>query len=195
NDDSTGQAVTCPSTLSSRIASVALTAGQTYYIGVAGYNGARGAYTLNINYTGSVGSCCVGSACTLTDALNCAGTYADGGSCSPSPCGSSGVCCRGSTCSTAIATAGDCAASLNGALAGAFFASSASCNAGGSTTTPCCYPDYNKMNGVGVPDIFDFLNDWFAGRLFANVGGDGSSGSLSVQNIFDFLNAWFAGGC
>jgi hypothetical protein len=109
--------------------------------------------------------------------------------------GGGGVCCRGATCNTSITSAGACSSSLNGALAGAVFASSASCNSGGSTTTPCCYPDYNKVNGVGVPDIFDFLNDWFAGKLFANVGGDGNSGTLAVQNIFDFLNAWFAGGC
>ncbi|HVU63126.1 MAG TPA: hypothetical protein VHC70_04070, partial [Phycisphaerales bacterium] len=60
---------------------------------------------------------------------------------------------------------------------------------------PCCYPDYNKLNGITVGDIFDFLNDWFAGQKFAIVGGDGTHGQLQVQNIFDFLNAWFAGGC
>jgi hypothetical protein len=46
-----------------------------------------------------------------------------------------------------------------------------------------------------VQDIFDFLNDWFAGRKSAIVGGDGTTGTLAVQNIFNFLNAWFAGGC
>jgi hypothetical protein len=110
--------------------------------------------------------------------------------------GPAGVCCRGSTCNTTFTTAGACTASLGGALAGAVFPSAATCNAGGSTTTPCCYPDYNKVNGVGVPDIFDFLNDWFAGKPFASFGGDGHAGTiLAVQNIFDFLNAWFAGGC
>jgi hypothetical protein len=109
--------------------------------------------------------------------------------------GATGVCCRGSTCTTSVSSAAACTASLSGALAGSTFPTSASCNSGGSTTSPCCYPDYNKVNGIGVPDIFDFLNDWFAGRKFAIVGGDGNTGTLSVQNIFDFLNAWFAGGC
>ena len=69
------------------------------------------------------------------------------------------------------------------------------CNGSGSTTSPCCYADYNKVGGVSVQDIFDFLTDWFAGSPYAAAGGDGSSGTLSVQNIFDFLSAWFSGGC
>jgi hypothetical protein len=105
--------------------------------------------------------------------------------------GSSGVCCRGATCNTSVPQA-SCTSST---LAGAVFAASATCNSGGSATTPCCYPDYNKTGGITVGDIFDFLNDWFAGSKFAVVGGDGNTGILAVQNIFDFLNAWFAGGC
>jgi hypothetical protein len=85
---------------------------------------------------------------------------------------------------------------MGNTLAGAVFVSSAgTCNSGGSTTTPCCYADYNKIGAVTVGDIFDFLNDWFAGSPYANFGGDGTPASLAVQNIFDFLNAWFAGGC
>jgi len=70
----------------------------------------------------------------------------------------------------------------------------AACNSG-SNTTPCCLADYNKTGGITVQDIFDFLNDWFAGSVFARVGSDGSPGPLTVQNIFDYLNIWFAGGC
>jgi hypothetical protein len=55
--------------------------------------------------------------------------------------------------------------------------------------------DYNKIDGVTVGDIFDFLSNWFAGKKFVIPGGDGTHGILNVQNIFDFLNAWFAGGC
>ena len=58
-----------------------------------------------------------------------------------------------------------------------------------------CYADYNKVGGISVQDIFDFLADWFAGSAFANTGGNGTPGPLSVQNIFDFLADWFAGGC
>jgi hypothetical protein len=87
-------------------------------------------------------------------------------------------------------------ASLNGNhLAGAAFSATASCNVAVNSRTPCCHADYNKINGISVQDIFDFLNDWFAGSPFAAPAGDGVSGTLSVQNIFDYLNMWFAGGC
>lgn len=107
-----------------------------------------------------------------------------------------GVCCRGATCSTAITSSAACTGSLiGGQTAGASFPTGAACNSGGSTTTPCCYANYNKVGGITVNDIFDFLNDWFAGSPYANTGGNGAAGPLAVQNIFDFLNAWFAGGC
>jgi hypothetical protein len=106
--------------------------------------------------------------------------------------GASGVCCRGATCNASVIQA-NCVGS---GTAGAVFATtSGACNAGDSTTTPCCYADYNKTGGITVADIFDYLNSWFAGSLYAKVGGDGASGTLAVQDIFDFLNAWFAGGC
>jgi hypothetical protein len=108
----------------------------------------------------------------------------------PIPVAGSGVCCRGSTCNSSIAQA-SCVGSGN---AGAVFASAASaCNASGNGASPCCYADYNKQGGVSVADIFDFLNDWFAGNPMAAVGGDGTTGTLSVQHIFDFLNFWFSG--
>ena len=112
------------------------------------------------------------------------GTYqGDGTLCTPDPCGSSGVCCRGATCSTT--TSGQCTTGTG--TAGAAFVGSGTC--GTSNSTPCCYGDYNKLNGISVQDIFDFLSDWFAGNPYAHTGGDGSTGVLSVQNIFDFLSA------
>ncbi len=108
-----------------------------------------------------------------------------------------GVCCRGATCNSTITSAAACTGSLvGGQAAGAFFpTASSTCNTGGSTSSPCCYADYNKVGGITVNDIFDFLGDWFAGSNFANVGGNGGPAALAVQNIFDFLSAWFAGGC
>jgi hypothetical protein len=110
-----------------------------------------------------------------------------------------GVCCRGATCTTEFTTSAACSSSVGLALAGSRFVSAAAaCNpasGGGGATTPCCYADYNKVDGVSVQDIFDFLNDWLASRKYANVGGDGTTGTLTVQNIFDFLNDWLAGGC
>jgi hypothetical protein len=116
-----------------------------------------------------------------------------------------GVCCRGATCSTTYVDAAGCEAALDTTSASVhskFVTGSATCNTPvtipgtlGNTTSPCCYANYNHNTTLEVQDIFDFLNDWFAGKKGALVGGNGSSGTLSVQNIFDFLNAWFAGGC
>jgi hypothetical protein len=50
--------------------------------------------------------------------------------------------------------------------------------------------DFNRDGQVGVQDIFDFLNAWFANDPSADFNGvDG----VSVQDIFDYLNAWFVG--
>ncbi|HMN42599.1 MAG TPA: proprotein convertase P-domain-containing protein, partial [Phycisphaerales bacterium] len=102
---------------------------------------------------GLVGSCCVGAACSIvTSGAACAGSFTLGTTtCTPTTCGpASGVCCRGATCNTSVSQA-NC---TGGALAGASFApAAASCNATGSTTTPCCYADYNKVNGLEIQDI------------------------------------------
>jgi hypothetical protein len=199
NDDSTTSVACTSSTLNSRIASVAMTAGQTYYIGVGGYNGATGAFLLHVNYVSAagVGSCCVSTTCTLTDGGNCSGTFQAGGVCSPNPCGGpTGVCCRGATCTTTITSSAACTAGVTaGSLAGAAFPTAAACNTTAISNSPCCYANYNKVNGITVQDIFDFLGDWFAGKPYALVGGNGTSGTLAVQNIFDFLSNWFNGGC
>ena len=103
-----------------------------------------------------------------------------------------GVCCRGATCSTTVAQ-GSCTGS--GTAGASFVTTSSVCNSGPISSTPCCYADYNKVGGLSVQDIFDFLGDWFASSPFANTGGNGGAAPLSVQNIFDFLTDWFAGGC
>jgi hypothetical protein len=198
NDDSTGQTGACSIGSRSRIASVTLTAGTDYYIGVAGYNGLRGSYTLNIHYASpsSLGSCCAMSGCTLADAAHCTGSFnGTGTTCSPNPCVTAGVCCRGTTCNLTFNSAPACTSSVSGAHAGAMFTAGNLCNEPGDATNPCCYADYNKTGGITIQDIFDYLNDWLAARPFAVFGGDGTTGSPVVQNIFDFLNAWFAGGC
>jgi hypothetical protein len=58
------------------------------------------------------------------------------------------------------------------------------------TITPACDANFDGVNGLGVSDIFAFLNAWFAldpRADFNHVNG------VTVQDIFDFLNAWFAG--
>ncbi len=53
-----------------------------------------------------------------------------------------------------------------------------------------CVADYNGIGGTSVPDIFDFLADWFASNPHADFN---ESGIINVQDIFDFLNSWFQG--
>ena len=53
-----------------------------------------------------------------------------------------------------------------------------------------CIADYNGIGGTSVPDIFDFLADWFASNPHADFN---ESGVINVQDIFDFLNSWFQG--
>ena len=148
------------------------------------------------------GSCCApaGTCGTSTQAA-CVGpsVWTLNGVCSPNTCPqpATGVCCRGATCITSLTSQSACTGGIVGSpTAGAFFAASGTvCNAGAVSNSPCCYADYNKVNGVSVQDIFDFLADWFAGFPYANTGGTGSAATLTVQNIFDFLSNWFAGGC
>ena len=106
-----------------------------------------------------------------------------------------GVCCRGATCNGAITSGAACAATLiAGQNAGSAFPTGGACNSAGSYTSPCCYANYNKLNGITVQDIFDYLQDWFAGSPYAATGSNGTVG-LTVQHIFDYLTAWFNGGC
>ncbi len=101
-----------------------------------------------------------------------------------------GVCCRGSTCT--ILPVAQCVPTTGMGAAGTRFGPGAGCNATGAYSTPCCHADYNKLNGITVQDIFDFLGDWFAGSALTAIGTTGTT-QPTVQHIFTFLNAWFAG--
>lgn len=100
------------------------------------------------------------------------------------------VCCRGATCSLLpVNLCGPVPGS-----GGTVFGSGAACNTPGVPNTPCCFANYNKVSGINVQDIFDYLSDWFAGSSLAAVGGNGGT-PPTVQHIFDFLAVWFVGGC
>jgi hypothetical protein len=60
----------------------------------------------------------------------------------------------------------------------------------GSAMLTICAADASCSGTLEVQDIFDFLNNWFAGLPSADF--DGQNG-LEVQDIFAFLNAWLAG--
>lgn len=103
--------------------------------------------------------------------------------CDPNPCGAAqtGACCTGSIC--VIVTEAECT--------GRFIGGGAACNDPGNDTQPCCRADYNQDTDLGVPDIFTFLTDWFAGAPEANFDLVGAV--PEVPDIFAFLTAWFAG--
>jgi hypothetical protein len=169
----------------------------------------NGSCTPNACVQPQVGTCCLpDGSCGIanpgdplgTNTATCTtGTLTVNGTCTPNTCPppAAGVCCRGASCSTSFADQAACLAAapaLQPGASHAFVTSSSTCNSG-SSTTPCCYANYNHNATLEVQDIFDFLNDWFAGKKIAIPGGDGDTGALAVQNIFDFLNSWFAGGC
>jgi hypothetical protein len=72
-------------------------------------------------------------------------------------------------------------------------ASQAQCN-GTSTTTPCCRADFNKVGGITVQDVYDFLSAWFAGDPAADYVNNGA-GTPTQPSIPAFINAWFISGC
>ena len=172
--------------------------GVSCFIATAGQcTSSGGTYTADNTTCASLpcpGACCNNGVCSeVASAAACStsgGVYqGEGSTCNLTTCPApSGICCRGATCNTLLPQP-NC--TTTGSLAGVAFPPGPACT--GSTIAACCYADYNKLNGVEVQDIFDFLNDWLAGSPYANTGGNGSPGPLAVQNIFDFLNAWFAG--
>ena len=189
NDDSstpTGNVACTSSTLHSRIQTVTLTGGTTYYIRISAFlTTTRGAYTLNINYVTGVGSCCVSTTCSLTDAANCSGTFNAGGSCSPSPCvPSTENCCRGTTCNSI--TAGTC----TGVVAGSNSLVVTSCGAGNALST-CCFADYNHDGIQSIDDLFLYFNAYFTASPWANVGGDGVA-TPTIDDLFLYINAYFS---
>jgi hypothetical protein len=134
------------------------------------------------------GACCLfDGTCISGGRTACnGGVYqGDGSTCGTMVCPpTSGVCCVGAICELRLPQ--DC---LGSGLAGAVYVGGVAC-VGSSASQPCCRADFNKVDGVTVQDIFDFLNAWFAGSPFTQIAAPGTSG---VQDIFDFLNTWFAG--
>ena len=139
------------------------------------------------------GACCIGSVCTQTIQINCAGTWTmnalcGAGACAPPP--TTGRCCRGATC--AVIEQDACTA-LTG-VGASFSASGSTCNTPGANTAPCCLADIDKANGVQIDDLFLFLNLWFNNSPFADVGGNGTT-SGTIDDLFQYFNAYFVGGC
>lgn len=101
----------------------------------------------------------------------------------PSPALTAGACCFGSSC--VVVQALQCSSSGQ-----TFLGAATTCNAAGVFNAPCCKADFNRVGGVTIQDIFDYLNAWFATQPTTDIN---ASGSVTIQDLFDFLNAWFLG--
>lgn len=200
NDD--GLSGTCPNgALNSRVAMV-LPAGQNCVVRVAGWRSGSatgvprtGAFTLVVRMDANVpvGACCNASgACSVSPGSICSGVYqSDGTACDAAICApATGACCIGATCT--LRTPAECVSPAPNI--GAAWNGSPTCGDTTSGNLPCCQADFNKVGGITVQDIFDYLAAWFGGSPFTHLAGDGT-GSPTVQDIFDFLAAWFTGGC
>lgn len=172
------------------IGSVVLTAGTQYLFRAQSFSAFEaGNIRMLVTAASALGACCLTSTntCSLTDASRCPGFFFAGSTCTPGLCPA--VCCRGATCSIRFET--DCTVG-SGLNAGArWFGALFECNSG-NTASPCCLADYNKLDGITVNDILDYLNDWFAQSPLAGTGTSGGQ-QPTVNQLLDFLNAWFAG--
>ena len=127
--------------LASVITALQLTAGQQYYVRVAGFGTATGAFRLLVSTNTVAGACCNATtgACTVsaTGSAGCAsGTTFVGGVCSPNPCPQpSGACCTpDGLCSVILGT--DCVTA-----GGVFQGPATTCGAGNAcpvSVGSCC---------------------------------------------------------
>ena len=60
----------------------------------------------------------------------------------------------------------------------------------------CCPANFDHVGGVGVADLFGFLDAWFAefNTSGPNLASDfDHDQSATVADLFGFLDAWFLG--
>jgi len=192
NDDSCG--------LRSRIAAVALSAGTSYIIRVAGA-GAAGlnAQNFDVQVCGSnPGVCCTAdgmcsTSANVTDCPSGATAILGPGSCTPNPCGM-GACCDPVSPGCLLTTPNQCA-SIGGIFAGIGIVC-IDCGVGACCDGAICrLTSRNECGGANAgyagngtrcnpPGI------WNAPCCFADYN---HSGAVTVQDIFDFLANYFAG--
>ncbi len=105
--------------------------------------------------------CCnsSGTGCAVVEAAACAalGGIPGTGTCAAINCTliAPGACCFGAGC--LVLTKPACFSA-----GGRFLNSGTTCATLGRPN-PCCFADYNGNGAATVSDIFDFLNEWFAG--------------------------------
>lgn len=64
------------------------------------------------------------------------------------------------------------------------------CEEGAGNPVACCRANFDRQNGVGPPDVFAYLNAWFAGLPEADVTGNGR---VQLADLFEFIAAYFVG--
>jgi hypothetical protein len=168
---------------SNNAADYMITAGSSMWVNNAGLS-------FQLGMTDPVGRCCLpGDACQVLTSVACAtagGTWTADAACDEGACASdlAGACCQGSVCT--VRTLADC-----GSVGGSFRGESTACTSGAPNNfIECCRANFDEENGLGVPDIFAFLAEWFASGDRADYDGNGTR---EVADIFAFLAAWFAG--
>lgn len=172
------------------IGSVVLTAGTTHLFRVQSFSAFEaGNIRVLISPASALGACCETStsACRLTDATRCAGFFFAESACTPGLCPA--TCCRGATCSTRFES--DCTVPMGLSAGARWSAATFVCNAAASPS-PCCFGDYNKVDGTTITDIVEYLNDWFAQSPLTSTGTRGDQ-PPTVNQVLEFLNHWFAG--
>lgn len=157
--------------------------GSQVLVRVAGNNFSAGSFVVGISQLiPATGACCEGGICTTSDADLCVnGVFTAGAACATVPCSPigqpPGACCAGSACT--ITDPGGCS--------GQFTGSNTVCGTAGNPVT-CCPANFNRVGGVSVQDVFDFLAAYFQSQAAADFNGDGG---VSVQDIFDYVSAYF----
>lgn len=53
-----------------------------------------------------------------------------------------------------------------------------------------CAADYDHLNGVGIDDLFSYINGWFIGHPATDGNADRSVG---IDDLFGYINEWFVG--
>ncbi len=202
----------------SQITGLQLSAGVPYLIRVARSGATGGGASFVLSVSGPPrGSCCQFSgACTVTKQVDCTANWTSGGVCSPNPCPitialtpagagrgtitsqSPAATCPGS-CVLVVSTATMIDLTAQAQPDSTFTGWSGLC----SGTGPCqfsavasgeaianfrCRVEFDDIPGVGVGDIFGFLNAWFTNDPRADFDG---FGGIATADIFGFLNAWY----
>lgn len=161
-----------------------LAAGETVFIRITAHVDLDGLYNVRVQSSSPTGACCTGATCGVVITGTCTGTYqGDGSVCIPTnPCGSTTeACCRGATC--LALPSGSCSAGNSIVVA--------SCGMGNALAS-CCYADFNHSGASTIDDLFLYLNAYFTGDPYANVGGDGVAAPV-IDDLFLYINAYFVG--